>query len=147
MRREGLYIATIAADAERVAKAYDAGLELNALCMPDALDWSAARQDARLHAQMGGLLGERCILHGPYAEIFPCAIDPRARQLAMDRLLTAARAALRCGIRRMVAHAGFLPNVYMPEWFVPQSAAFWRIVLTGRTSSISRTDSSQRSRS
>ena len=33
------------------------------------------------------------------------------------------------GIRKIVLHAGFLPLVYYPEWFIDRSAAVWRELL------------------
>ncbi len=30
------------------------------------------------------------------------------------------------GIRRLVIHGGFVPQVYFPEWYVEQSVWFWR---------------------
>ena len=30
------------------------------------------------------------------------------------------------GVRRLVIHGGFVPQVYFPEWYVEQSVLFWR---------------------
>ena len=65
-------------------------------------------------------------LHGPFAELIPCAIDPLARDVAMRRFRQALDAAQALGIRRMVFHGGFIPHVYFPEWYVEQSVWFWR---------------------
>ena len=33
------------------------------------------------------------------------------------------------GVRQLVIHGGFVPQVYFPEWYVEQSVRFWREIL------------------
>ena len=33
------------------------------------------------------------------------------------------------GVRQLVIHGGFVPQVYFPEWYVEQSVLFWRELL------------------
>ena len=68
----------------------------------------------------------RLWLHGPFAELTPCAIDPLVRDVAFRRFRQTVQAARQLNIRRMVFHGGFIPHVYYPEWYVEQSVMFWR---------------------
>ena len=42
------------------------------------------------------------------------------------RYRQAADLARELGVRRLVIHGGFVPQVYFPEWYVEQSVLFWR---------------------
>ena len=68
----------------------------------------------------------RRIFHGPFSELYPCAIDPLARKLAMERFLQAAALAEKYGCKKIVFHGGFIPNVYYPCWYTEQSILFWK---------------------
>ena len=68
----------------------------------------------------------RLWLHGPFAELTPCAIDPLVRDVAFRRFRQTVQAARQLNIRRVVFHGGFIPHVYYPEWYVEQSVMFWR---------------------
>ena len=75
------------------------------------------------------------VFHAPFNELFPCAIDPEAAALARRRYEEAAACALSYGISGMVVHAGYLKHVYYKEWFIEQSAAFWRDFLRDKPAS------------
>ena len=118
-------LATIAEDAPELARAHGLGLEIDAFCTAENMDPPAfSHWDALVRGQLQLAPGE--VLHAPFSEIFPCAVDPKARKMALERLLQAADVARRYGIRRMVAHTGNMPKVYFPVWFEEQSALFWR---------------------
>ena len=34
--------------------------------------------------------------------------------------------ALSYGIRKIVIHSGFIPQIYFPQWFIPESIQFWK---------------------
>lgn len=125
---ERLFVATIADDAEALARKHGVGVELDEFCTAANMDgvgfveWSAqARQ--MLEAS------SRHILHAPFAELSPAAIDPMIREVVMQRYEQAYGIAWEYGIKRMVVHAGYIPDVYQPEWFIERSAAFWRAFL------------------
>lgn len=117
-------LATIASDAPEQAKRYGLGLEIDAFCMAENMDDNFAESDSLVKRQLEGI--NFPVLHAPFAELYPCAIDPKARQLAMRRLKQAAEIAMGYDIKRMVVHSGFLPQVYFPIWFEEKSAEFWR---------------------
>ncbi|MBQ8109863.1 MAG: sugar phosphate isomerase/epimerase [Clostridia bacterium] len=117
-------LATLSEDAPRLAAEHGLGLEIDAFCTAANMDEGFPQWDAAVRGQLAVAPGR--VLHAPFAELFPCAIDPAARALAMQRLCRAADIARGYGIRRMVAHSGFIPRVYFPEWFEARSAEFWR---------------------
>ena len=65
-------------------------------------------------------------LHAPYYELTPCAIDSLIGRVSLHRYRQAVQTCMRLGIRRMVVHSGFAPQMYFPEWFVPKSIEFWK---------------------
>lgn len=127
--RDRIYLATISDDAARLARDHRLGLELDDFCTAMNMDTGFDRWDARTRDFLAH--SDRFILHAPFAELHPCAIDPMVRQVAMHRFRQTAELCGRYGIRRMVVHTGFVPNVYFPVWFVEQSAQFFREFLAG----------------
>ena len=74
----------------------------------------------------GGVIDpEKSIVHGPFTEIIPGAIDTAAVDYMMGRVEQAAAGTLRLGLRRMVLHTGYYPTIYYPQWHVQQSVKFW----------------------
>lgn len=123
MKRERLFLSTIADDAVQTAREFGLGVELAQFCLAENMDKTPPDVQASLDA---ALQVPRRVLHAPFAELCPAAIDPLVREVAKRRFLQAAALAKRYGAEKMVVHSGFIPLVYYPEWFAPQSAAFWR---------------------
>ena len=126
MRREALwdrlYLSGIDGRAAELARESGLGLEIAAFCyapnLEDRTVVDAVRRD------MAGV--ERFWFHAPFAELAPCAIDPLVRQVTEQRYCQAADMARDLGVRQLVIHGGFVPQVYFPEWYVEQSVLFWR---------------------
>lgn len=118
-------LSTIDPAAAGLARQHGLGVELAQFCTasnmypPDFARWD---WDAR--AALQGV--SRAVLHAPFAELSPAAIDPGVWALVRERLLRACRIAQGYGVRRMVVHAGYIPHVYFKEWFQERSLAFWR---------------------
>ena len=123
MKKERLFLSTIADDAVQTAREFGLGVELAQFCLAENMDKTPPDVQASLDA---ALEVSRRVLHAPFAELCPAAIDPLVREVAKRRFLQAAALAKRYGAEKMVVHSGFIPLVYYPEWFAPQSAAFWR---------------------
>ena len=121
MRREALwdrlYLSGIDSRAAELARENGLGLEIAAFCYAPNLEDPAVLSAVR--ADMAGL--HRFWFHAPFAELAPCAIDPLVRQVTEKRYHQAADMARELGIRRLVIHGGFVPQVYFPEWYVEQS--------------------------
>ena len=127
MRREKIYISTISTDAVRVAKEYGLGLEIAEYCTAWNMDEKFAGVDGVVKKKLDGIWG--CTLHAPYNELFPCAIDKKARELAAYRYRQAIDLAKRYGAKKVVIHGGYNPRIYFPVWYVEQSILFWKVFL------------------
>lgn len=122
--KDRLYIATACEQHREILSRYGIGVELDQLCMPENLDEKAA---SAVYREIETLLplASGCVLHGPFHELFPAAIDPKARKLAMERLDAAALLALKCEAKKMVVHSGYVPLIYFKEWHRDRSIEFW----------------------
>lgn len=123
--KDRLYIATFETDALSVAKEYGLGLEMNHTCISEALDKDCGRLISKMKED-AACSSAVPILHGPFTEIYPAAIDPLARELAFKRLEQAFEVCAALGINRMVVHTGWLPSIYFRDWQAEKSAVFWQ---------------------
>jgi len=119
MRR--YYISEMDDRAQGFARSRGMGVELIAFCCPENMENTLMIAEKK--AQIAGLYAS---VHAPYYEIFPSAIDPMIRDVAMHRLHQAAEVCAQLGVKRMVVHSGYAPQMYYPQWFVPKSIAFWK---------------------
>ena len=119
-----LYISTMAEDAPRLASEYGLGLEIADFCTAYNMDLNFPETDAKARSAMENAI--RFTFHAPFSELCPAAIDPLVRDVTKKRYAQAVALAHRYGIYRIVIHAGFIPQVYFPEWFVPRSVEFWQ---------------------
>ena len=117
-----LFLSGMDENAASLARNWGLGLELTDFCEARKLEEPAAMEAARARCSGIGSLW----LHAPFAELSPCAIDPRVREVVMLRFRQTVQAALSLGIRRIVVHSGYIPLVYFPEWFIARSVEFWR---------------------
>lgn len=121
-RNHQIYIATISEGCCQMAKQYGLGLECDTFCTAINLTDKAAVAQAK--AQLEGM--ERRVLHAPFNELCPAAIDPEVVRITRMRYEQAWEMAQALGCRRMVVHSGYIPLVYFPQWFVEKSVAFWK---------------------
>ena len=125
MKREQLYISSIASDCCAAARQNHVGIELAQYCTAARLDgapadeWETPVDECLLSA-------ERFIFHGPFNELTPAAIDPMVLRVTETRYRQAIKKAQELRTSKLVLHAGFLPLVYDSEWFVERSVSFWR---------------------
>ncbi|MBQ8535998.1 MAG: sugar phosphate isomerase/epimerase [Clostridia bacterium] len=124
MKREKLFISTIDPQAEATAKTYGLGLEIAEYCTAWNMDEKFDETDAALAPKLRSI--PRRVFHGPFNELFPCAIDPKARQLAAYRYRQAISLAKAYGAEKVVIHGGFNPWLYYPVWYQEQSILFWQ---------------------
>ena len=124
MRKDKVYISTISTDAVRVAQEYGLGLEIAEYCTAWNMDEKFQGVDGVVKKKLEGIWG--CTLHAPYNELFPCAIDKKARELAAYRYRQATDLAKRYGATKVVIHGGYNPRIYFPVWYVEQSILFWK---------------------
>ncbi len=120
---ERLFLSTIASDAPETAEAYGIGLELAEYCTAYNMDTEFDKTDALVREKMKS--AGRFILHAPFNELCPSAIDPLVLDVAKKRYKQAYDLARHYGVNRMVVHSGFVPFVYFPEYFTSRSIDFW----------------------
>ena len=126
--RERLFISTVDEKAAELARGLDLGLELADFCTAMDLDQpEREKREAAMARKMQGL--SRFVLHAPFCELTPCAVDPLIGEVSRRRYRQAAELALARGVKRMVVHSGFIPNVYDPRWYLGQAPRFWRDLL------------------
>lgn len=123
MKKEQICISTIDACAASVAHRYGVGLEIAQYCTAWNMDERFPETDAEVKAQLAYAGAQ--VLHAPFNELFPCAIDPEAAALAARRYRQAAALAANYGAQKLVIHGGFQPYMYYPQWYVEQSIRFW----------------------
>ena len=137
MKKQNLYLSSIAPDAPEAAKEYGLGLELAQFCTAAFLDspetaGSLFSQDAScvnfLQESLAACLSssDRFIMHGPFNELTPAAIDPLVLEITEKRYRQAIEKAAELRVPKLVLHAGFVPLVYYPEWFVSRSVLVWK---------------------
>ena len=84
-----LLLSTMDEDADALAREYDLGLELADFTYAPMMEDPDRVKTAE--RKMEGI--HTFLFHGPFAELCPCAIDPRVRQVSMDRVIQAAELA------------------------------------------------------
>lgn len=123
MKKEQLYISTIDDQAGALASKYGLGLELAEYCTAWNMDEKFTETDKRIRQETVGI--SRLLLHAPFSELFPCAIDPKARVLADQRYKQALLLARDYGAKKIIIHGGYNPGIYYPSWYIEQSIRFW----------------------
>ena len=137
MKKQQFYLSSIAPDAPRVAEEYGFGLELAQFCTAAFLDGPEAAgslfsQDADYAAFLQQSLEDclrasgRFVMHGPFNELTPAAIDPLVLEITEKRYRQAIEKAAALSCPKLVLHAGFVPLVYYPEWFISRSVLLWK---------------------
>ncbi len=124
MKREQLFLSTIDSKAGAAARELGVGIEIADYCTAMNMDMLLSETKPKVDAQVRNVSNR--IFHGPFNELFPCAIDPLARDLAAKRYLQAVQMSMVYGAKRLVFHGGYLPHVYYPCWYTEQSILFWK---------------------
>ncbi len=124
MDKAKIYLSTIDPQAQVVAKKYGMGLEIAEYCTAWNMDDKFPETDAQVREKLMSI--PKRVLHAPFNELFPCAIDPQARALAAERYKQAIRLAERYGAEKVIIHGGYNPRIYYPVWYVEQSILFWK---------------------
>ena len=127
INRNKLYLSTIDANAYALASRYGLGLELAEYCTAWNLDEQLRETDAAIREKLSGT--ERLMLHGPFSELFPSAVDPAVRQVCKKRFLQTVETARAYGCGRIVLHGGYNPYIFFPVWYQGQSVIFWKDLL------------------
>ena len=124
MDKKNIYLSTTASDASAVARQWGLGIEIAEYCTAWNMDDEFAQTDAAVREKLDGITCR--VLHAPFNELFPCAIDRRARTLAAYRYRQAITLAKQYGATKVIIHGGYNPWIYYPVWFVGESIKFWQ---------------------
>ncbi len=118
------YISTIDPQARAVALEYGLGLEIAEFCTAWNMDEKFPETEEFLSKKIEKIPDR--LLHAPFNELFPCAIDPKARALAAQRYGQALELAGRYKAEKVIVHGGYHPMIYYPQWYTEQSVLFWK---------------------
>lgn len=133
MTKDRIYLSTIAGDAVDLAKENGFGLEIAEYCTPWNMDERYEITHQKVQSKLQNI--PSCLLHAPFNELFPCAIDPKARHLAACRYRQALAIAAEYGAKKVIIHSGYYEKMYYPVWFVNESVKFWREFMQSYTGS------------
>lgn len=138
MKKDRIYIATMAKDAGQVIKDTGLGIELDHYCWADFMYGEKGESTRRRVERDYGFLMEKgrftvpVNFHAPFNELHPAAIDSGIRDIANKRFEDAFDLAESYGIGRMIVHSGYVPFVYMKKWHVDRSKEFWERLMRTR---------------
>ena len=118
------FISTIDEKAGDLARRYGLGIEIAEFCTAWNMDDQLKEAERRVRAQVRDVPDR--VLHAPFSELFPCAIDPLVRKTAAYRYRQAIALAKEYGATKVIIHGGFYEKLYFPEWFTEQSILFWK---------------------
>lgn len=127
---ERLYLSTVAEDAAATAEKHGLGLEIAEFCTAMNMDENFAQYDAAVRQKL--CRTNRRILHAPFNELCPAAIDPLVYDIAKKRYQQTYELASTYGIKRLVVHSGYVPLIYFKSYFVERSVTFWKEFLSGK---------------
>ncbi len=122
-----LYLSTIDPQAGALARRYGLGVEIAEYCTAWNMDEQFPETNAQVLRTVESVPNR--LLHAPFNELFPCAIDPKARELASYRYRQAMALAVGYGAGKVIIHGGYNPKIYFPIWYVEQSIRFWKTFL------------------
>ena len=122
--KERIYLSTIDENAAALAKEYGLGIEVAEFCTAWNLDEKRDEIEPVIQEYLKS--SDRFVLHGPFNELFPCAIDKKIRAVAAERYKQTIEAAQSYGINKLVIHGGYNPRIYYKEWYTPESIVFWQ---------------------
>lgn len=122
------HVATVSEDFRQYVQLHGLGVELDFFCMAENMEGSrydSYRAEIEQLVRECGLAGSDMILHAPFNELHPAAIDPEALALIGKRMDQAYGICSSLGIDKMVVHSGYLPFVYFKSWHCDKSISFW----------------------
>ena len=127
MDKTRIYVSTTASDAHTVAEQCGLGIEIAEYCTAWNMDDKFREVHPKVLEKIDGISHK--VLHAPFNELFPCAIDHRARELAAERYRQAISLAKDYGATKVIVHGGYNPWIYFPVWYVGESIKFWKAFL------------------
>ena len=131
--RNRLHIATFSENAINAISDWEMGMEINHTCISEMLDDEKRGElikSIREDIEKSG--ATNLVMHGPFTEIHPAAIDYKVRELGMERLNQAYLVCSELGVKKMVVHTGWLPFIYFKEYQAEKAAKFWQSFMANK---------------
>ena len=117
-----------------LAAANGLGLEIAEFCITSNMD--ATFGEVLPHVESCAAAVKDKVIHAPYNELLPMAIDPKVAAVAKDRYDRTWEYCLRFGAGKMVVHANYYEEMYFSSWFIQRQADFWKRFLDGHPEDI-----------
>ena len=127
--KDRIFIATFSKGATKVAAKYGFGLELNDLCISSNLERDMREtvvNRMKNELEDAQAIGRRNFMHGPFTELTPAAIDPRAIDLMLMRYRDTLDICVEMEIKDLVLHDGYIPLIYQKNWHKKKAVSFWK---------------------
>jgi len=107
-----------------IAKEYGFGLELAEYCIATNCD---SPEDVRsFFMENAKNYSGDIIVHAPFNELFPHAIDPAVVRVAKERYKAIYKLCEEIGAKKMIVHANYIKALYFPSWFKERQIEFWK---------------------
>lgn len=107
-----------------IAHKYGLGLELAEFCISENTDTEFKK--ILPHFEYNRNSAKDAVLHAPYNELFPQAIDKLVANAALQRYEWTWDLCRHYDIHKIVVHANYVHVLYYPEWFTARHIAFWK---------------------
>ena len=108
-----------------LAVKYGTGIEIAEFCISENMD-PEGFENVLPHVEACAEAVRDKVLHAPYNELYPMAIDSKVVDVARMRYDQAWQYCLRFGADKMIVHANYIEDLYYPTWFVSRHLAFWK---------------------
>ena len=107
-----------------LAKENGLGLEIAEFCISENME---SKFEAVLpHVEYNASMAEDKVIHAPYNELFPQAIEPLVVEAAYKRYSQCLGYCERFGAKKMIVHANYVEAIYFPQWFINRHIDFWK---------------------
>ena len=133
--RDKLYIATFCENYRDAIKNYKVGMEINHTCISHLLDEENGKREkllSNIERDIKACDPTHVMIHGPFTEIIPAAIDHRMRAMGMKRVQEAWEVAEHFNLKKMVVHTGWMPFMYFKSYQAEKGAEFWQEYMEGK---------------
>ena len=107
-----------------LAKEYGLGLEIAEFCISENMEDKF--ENVLPHVEKCASMVKDKVLHAPYNELFPQAIEPIVVEGAYKRYDQAYGYCRRFGADKMIVHANYVEALYFPGWFIDRHVDFWK---------------------
>ncbi|MBR3004186.1 MAG: sugar phosphate isomerase/epimerase [Lachnospiraceae bacterium] len=117
-----------------LAKTHGMGIEIAEFCISENLESGFDKTCKEVYSKTE--LVPDVVLHAPYNELLPCAIEPKVLEVAKFRYDQAWELCKKYGAKKMIVHSGFYNQMFFESWFTERAIVFWKEFLETHTDDI-----------